>query len=173
MKRIHPILTNNSIFKAAERCQISQFSLRHISQTTPAFPVAHTLANMDECCICLIDLSHTSNPVLAPCGHIFHENCIRELVEAHRVRRCPLCRRMLPGSVAQFERVQPEDLGRRETNESDSGWVVIVESLREEVERLSVSDAEQGRTYEHLCVSDVMQFFAESYHWRLARCFTG
>jgi len=49
----------------------------------------------DVCCICLGSMTKGVNVKKAPCGHIYHTQCLREVIErAHTLQsaKCPLCR---------------------------------------------------------------------------------
>jgi len=54
-------------------------------------------ASGDVCCICLGTMS-MGNVKKVGCGHVFHSNCLREVVERARsieAARCPLCRQSI------------------------------------------------------------------------------
>jgi hypothetical protein len=43
-----------------------------------------------ECSICLVAFEFGKYYVTLKCGHIFHEECVKQWVEEHR--SCPVCR---------------------------------------------------------------------------------
>ena len=43
-----------------------------------------------NCCVCLTDIEMKMSTVLLPCGHMFHDQCIKKWLEQHNT--CPLCR---------------------------------------------------------------------------------
>ena len=45
----------------------------------------------ENCSICLENFKTTLKGCKLPCGHIFHENCIKEWLSKHN-NRCPVCR---------------------------------------------------------------------------------
>lgn len=54
----------------------------------------------DVCCICLGSMSKGSNVKKAKCGHMYHTNCLREVIERAQSlesAKCPLCRAPLVG----------------------------------------------------------------------------
>jgi hypothetical protein len=56
--------------------------------------IRNALAAKDVCCICLNSLSFGSVKKVR-CGHLFHNNCLREVIERERsfaATKCPLCR---------------------------------------------------------------------------------
>lgn len=74
------------------------------------FEICHSLSEIEICSICLEECDNESmytscipiiikrevNVVkLIKCGHIFHEKCIRKLLEINRSHiNCPLCREL-------------------------------------------------------------------------------
>jgi len=72
-------------------------------------------SNGDMCCICLGTMS-MGNVKKVPCGHLYHTNCLREVVERARsieAAKCPLCRASLVNGM-QF-------LPRRTQNDGIAG----------------------------------------------------
>ena len=67
--------------------------LRALTNLTHTFPDVEgpELRGGEECCICQEGLTRAKR---TPCGHLFHEDCLRLWVErsGHRVFTCPLCR---------------------------------------------------------------------------------
>jgi hypothetical protein len=59
-----------------------------------------------ECTICLEKLSAGDSALRIPCGHIFHEDCVRKWLQSNN--QCPMCRYELPTDDASSEQ------GRRE-----------------------------------------------------------
>lgn len=84
-------------------------------------------AEDDECSIC-VDKLFVGDPALRiPCGHLFHEDCIRKWLRSSN--KCPICRYELPTDDADFEtgrlermndrrpRLRAKDLARRSIGE--------------------------------------------------------
>jgi len=63
-------------------------------------------AENDECIICFDKLAVGDSALRIPCGHLFHEDCVRKWLEGSN--QCPVCRYELPTDDAAFES------GRRE-----------------------------------------------------------
>lgn len=49
-----------------------------------------------QCIICITDIEKGSDTLLIPCGHMFHEPCIKSWLDKHNT--CPVCRFELPTS---------------------------------------------------------------------------
>lgn len=49
-----------------------------------------------DCTVCLTGIEKDSDTLLIPCGHMFHESCIKAWLEKHNT--CPVCRFELPTS---------------------------------------------------------------------------
>lgn len=49
-----------------------------------------------NCIICIADIEMKAKTLLIPCGHMFHESCIKEWLEKHNT--CPVCRFELPAN---------------------------------------------------------------------------
>ena len=49
-----------------------------------------------NCIVCMTDIELGSDTLLIPCGHMFHDKCIRIWLEKHNT--CPVCRFELPTS---------------------------------------------------------------------------
>jgi hypothetical protein len=58
-------------------------------------------AENDECTICFDKLSVGDSALRIPCGHLFHEDCVRKWLESSN--QCPVCRYELPTDDAAFE----------------------------------------------------------------------
>ena len=67
-----------------------------------------------ECSICLMEVNEGQNTILLPCGHMFHEECVKKWLEIHNT--CPLCRFELPTDDADYERQRNERNQQREEN---------------------------------------------------------
>jgi hypothetical protein len=60
--------------------------------------------NDDDCAICLSQMvigSEEKKPVVLPCRHVFHRNCILPWIT--RVASCPLCKNELPTDDERYE----------------------------------------------------------------------
>lgn len=62
-------------------------------------PATHAQHN-PECGTCLCDFEIGEGLCTLPCGHFFHESCIRPWLEENNT--CPTCRTMLPTSDSAF-----------------------------------------------------------------------
>lgn len=49
---------------------------------------------LPNCIVCMTDIEINSDTLLIPCGHMFHDKCIRLWLEKHNT--CPVCRFELP-----------------------------------------------------------------------------
>jgi hypothetical protein len=67
---------------------------------------ARDLQESNECVICLEKLTEGEEALRVPCGHVFHDACIRSWLG--NSNQCPTCRYELPTADADFE------VGRRE-----------------------------------------------------------
>lgn len=83
-----------------------------------------------ECCICFRSHQVNDTVVRLPCGHLFHQPCIKEWLE--KKCTCPICRYEIPTDNALFEmhrlermrgrriRLREHELNRLSLNELDS-----------------------------------------------------
>lgn len=55
-----------------------------------------------ECSICLGDLVAGEPALRIPCGHLFHEDCVKDWLK--KSNECPVCRFELPTDDAEYER---------------------------------------------------------------------
>merc|ERR1719188_87701 len=55
-----------------------------------------------ECSICLGDLEVGEPALRIPCGHLFHEECVKDWLK--KSNECPVCRFELPTDDAEYER---------------------------------------------------------------------
>lgn len=55
-----------------------------------------------ECSICLADLVAGEPALRIPCGHLFHEDCVKDWLK--KSNECPVCRFELPTDDAEYER---------------------------------------------------------------------
>ncbi|KAJ3238924.1 hypothetical protein HDU81_006935 [Chytriomyces hyalinus] len=62
------------------------------SAVTPTTP--HQPAGSVDCCICLCSIGPFQALFLSPCSHCYHYKCIRNLLEAHHMFQCPMCRQV-------------------------------------------------------------------------------
>ncbi|KAJ3244512.1 hypothetical protein HDU78_010819 [Chytriomyces hyalinus] len=62
------------------------------SAVTPTTP--HQPAGSVDCCICLCAIGPFQALFLSPCSHCYHYKCIRNLLEAHHMFQCPMCRQV-------------------------------------------------------------------------------
>jgi len=58
------------------------------------------------CSICLCE--DPPNRIVLNCGHMFHEDCVKEWMTRARLARCPLCRSGLAASVPHGGLTQPQ-----------------------------------------------------------------
>jgi hypothetical protein len=58
-------------------------------------------AENDECTICFDKLSVGDSALRIPCGHLFHDDCVRKWLQSSN--QCPVCRYELPTDDAAFE----------------------------------------------------------------------
>jgi len=56
----------------------------------------------NECSICLDDLVIGQPALRIPCGHLFHEDCVKDWLR--KSNECPVCRYELPTDDAEYER---------------------------------------------------------------------
>lgn len=83
----------------AERRNLNRI-LREIDETFPDatdLDIRKASSCGDVCCICLVTMT-TGSVKKVGCGHLFHKNCLREVVERARslqASKCPLCRASL------------------------------------------------------------------------------
>lgn len=56
----------------------------------------------DECAICLDDLVLGQPALRIPCGHLYHEDCVKDWLK--KSNECPVCRFELPTDDAEYER---------------------------------------------------------------------
>lgn len=56
----------------------------------------------NECSICLEDLVAGQPALRIPCGHLYHEECVKDWLRKSNV--CPVCRFELPTDDAEYER---------------------------------------------------------------------
>ena len=74
-------------------------------------PVESSLAE-ESCGLCTEKFKDTPQwPVQrTPCGHAFHDTCLRQLILAQHggAARCPICRRELPRAAASAPPVQQQ-----------------------------------------------------------------
>jgi len=68
----------------------------------------------DECCICYSSLS-TSKKIELPCGHVFHDKCIREW--SKKKMNCPLDRKSF--RVSDLESNKRKQKKRKRNDECD------------------------------------------------------
>jgi hypothetical protein len=48
-----------------------------------------------ECAVCLTEIDDNDRAMMTPCGHGFHEECLRRWMQEQMI--CPVCRHALPG----------------------------------------------------------------------------
>lgn len=66
----------------------------------------------NECSICLDELQIGQPALRIPCGHLYHEECVKDWLR--KSNECPVCRYELPTDNAEFERGRRERMaGRR------------------------------------------------------------
>lgn len=66
----------------------------------------------NECSICLDELVIGQPALRIPCGHLYHEDCVKDWLR--KSNECPVCRYELPTDNAEFERGRRERMaGRR------------------------------------------------------------
>jgi len=56
----------------------------------------------DECAICLDELVVGQPALRIPCGHLYHEDCVKDWLK--KSNECPVCRFELPTDDAEYER---------------------------------------------------------------------
>ena len=92
---LHSALSSASR-KVAERRNLNRIArdLDCLFEDASDLDLRKATAAGDVCCICLGTMS-TGNAKKVGCGHLYHTNCLREVVERARsmeAARCPLCR---------------------------------------------------------------------------------
>lgn len=68
-------------------------------------------AENTECTICLEKLSPGDSALRIPCGHLFHEDCVRTWLQSSN--QCPMCRYELPTEDAGLEKGRRERMASR------------------------------------------------------------
>lgn len=64
-----------------------------------------------ECSICLDELTIGQPAIRIPCGHLYHEDCVKEWLE--KSNECPVCRFELPTDDAEYERGRKDRMAGR------------------------------------------------------------
>lgn len=64
-----------------------------------------------ECSVCLDDLSIGTTALRIPCGHLFHEDCVKEWLK--KSNECPVCRWELPTDDQSYEKGRAERMAGR------------------------------------------------------------
>jgi hypothetical protein len=79
--------------------QSSQLGLTRRSRTqgTPYSNLSPSTSDEDSPCVICLDVLDGRNEMLLPCGHTFHDQCIRQWLETSPIQRCPTCRRATGG----------------------------------------------------------------------------
>lgn len=91
-----------------------------------------------ECVICLDDLVLGEPATRIPCGHLFHENCIKDWLK--KSNECPVCRYELPTDDAKYEVDRKERMaGRRPRLRLTDLSVKSAQELRRLADYLQVS----------------------------------
>ena len=99
--------------KISERRNVHRIS-REINSHFPDakdIDIRKSSANGDVCCICLNSLL-VGGVKKVPCGHLFHTQCLRQVLERERtfaIAKCPLCRASL--LTGTHERNEPQVAG--------------------------------------------------------------
>jgi hypothetical protein len=89
--------------KIAERRNLNRI-LREIDETfndASDLDIRKASTSGDVCCVCLVTMT-TGNVKKLCCGHLFHKNCLKEVVErarSLRASKCPLCRASLVDGI--------------------------------------------------------------------------
>eukprot|EP00804_Cyclotella_cryptica_P017153 CCRYP_003373-RA/>CCRYP_003373-RA protein AED:0.01 eAED:0.01 QI:93/1/1/1/1/1/2/132/1013 len=89
--------------KIAERRNLNRI-LHEIDETfndASDLDIRKASTSGDVCCVCLVTMT-TGNVKKLRCGHLFHKNCLREVVErarSLRASKCPLCRAPLVDGI--------------------------------------------------------------------------
>lgn len=65
----------------------------------------------NECTICLEKLTAGDSALRIPCGHLFHEDCVRTWLQSNN--QCPMCRYELPSEDASLEQGRRERMADR------------------------------------------------------------
>lgn len=68
-------------------------------------------AESNECTICLEKLNAGESALRIPCGHLFHEDCVRTWLQSNN--QCPMCRYELPTEDASLEQGRRERMADR------------------------------------------------------------
>lgn len=83
-------------------------------RTLPRVKVtAHDLAANEgtECTICLEELVEGETALRIPCGHLFHEECVKDWLK--KSNECPVCRFEMPSDDKEHERGRSERMAGR------------------------------------------------------------
>lgn len=64
-----------------------------------------------ECSVCLDDLQIGATALRIPCGHLFHEDCVKEWLK--KSNECPVCRWELPTDDQNYEKGRAERMKGR------------------------------------------------------------
>lgn len=63
-----------------------------------------------ECCVCMSDFETGDEVISMPCGHSFHDACIKQWLNTNRT--CPVCRDKLPTDADVERNVDPNEGSR-------------------------------------------------------------
>ena len=77
------------------------FVARNVSAAAPV---------VETCCICLSELKKDTIPIVLPCGHPGHHNCLMGVEN----KLCPLCRAPIPASLRKRVIVEDDPLEGKE-----------------------------------------------------------
>lgn len=67
-------------------------------ETVPFSPGMFDTEEAMECCVCQVAYDSSSRIKKTPCGHFFHEECIKTWLERY-AKSCPICRLDLEGAA--------------------------------------------------------------------------
>jgi len=91
-----------------------------------------------ECVICLDDLVVNEPATRIPCGHLFHDNCVKDWLK--KSNECPVCRYELPTDDAKYEVTRRQRMaGRRPRLRLADLSVKSAQELRRLADYLQVS----------------------------------
>lgn len=60
-----------------------------------------------DCCICMCDFEAGDETTVMPCGHAYHDSCIKEWLRTHNT--CPVCRDALPTDQDVEDNIDPRE----------------------------------------------------------------
>ncbi|EER05104.1 conserved hypothetical protein [Perkinsus marinus ATCC 50983] len=102
----HSISQRSILSLASLRAAVSNDSMSEIDETDPPGGGLLRAGGSFECPICLADCRDDPGVRLLPCGHCFHEDCIRAWFISQLIKpTCPLCRRPVIPPISEDTKI--------------------------------------------------------------------